>query len=157
MDYSLLGSSVHGILQARILEWITIPFSKESSQTRDQTKISCIAGEFFTIWATREAQFFNICKLISVTDNSNKVKNKNQDPLNRCRKCFWQSSPYIHDSTSPETEDIIKIIYETYREYPSQRWKAENIPSKFRNKGNIFSLLFNIVWKSYLYKSEQKK
>ena len=49
------GSSVHGILQARILEWVAILFSSGSSWPRDQTRVSCIAGEFFTIWATREA------------------------------------------------------------------------------------------------------
>ena len=46
------GSSVHGIRQAIILEWIAIPFSRGSSQPRDQTQVSCIAGGFFTIWAT---------------------------------------------------------------------------------------------------------
>ena len=51
------GSSVHGILQARILEWVAISFSRRSSQSRDQTLVSCIAGRFFTIWATREALF----------------------------------------------------------------------------------------------------
>ena len=51
MDYT-----VHGILQARILEWIAFPFSRGSSQPRDQTQISCIAGGFFTNLATREAQ-----------------------------------------------------------------------------------------------------
>ena len=40
--------TVHGILQARILEWVAIPFSRGSSQSRDQTLISCIAGGFFT-------------------------------------------------------------------------------------------------------------
>ena len=55
MNYNLLGFSVQGILQARILEWAAIPFSKGSSQPRDQTQVSCIAGEFFTMWATREA------------------------------------------------------------------------------------------------------
>ena len=55
MDYSLPGSSVHGILQARILEWVTIPFSRGFSQPRDQTWVSHIAGKFFTVWATREA------------------------------------------------------------------------------------------------------
>ena len=44
MDCSLPGSSVHGILQARILEWVAIPFSRGSSQSRDQTQVSCIAG-----------------------------------------------------------------------------------------------------------------
>ena len=56
MACSLPGSSDHGILQTRTLEWVAVPFSRESSQTRDQTQISCIAGRFFTIWATREAQ-----------------------------------------------------------------------------------------------------
>ena len=52
------GSSVHGILQARILEWVAIPFSTGSSQPRDQTRVSCIAGRFLTNWVTREAQIF---------------------------------------------------------------------------------------------------
>ena len=46
----------HGILQARILEWVVIPFSRGSSWPRDQTWVSWIAGRFFTIWATREAR-----------------------------------------------------------------------------------------------------
>ena len=45
---------VHGILQARILEWVAFAFSKGSSQPRDQTQVSRIAGGFFTSWATRE-------------------------------------------------------------------------------------------------------
>ena len=55
MDWSLPGSSVIGILQARILEWVDVPFSTESSQPKDWTQVSLIAGEFFTVWATREA------------------------------------------------------------------------------------------------------
>ena len=51
MDYL-----VPGILQARILEWVAFPFSRGSSQPRDQTQVSHIAGGFFTSWATREAQ-----------------------------------------------------------------------------------------------------
>ena len=47
---------VRGILQARILEWVAFPFSKGSSQPRDQTQVSCIAAGFFTSWPTREAQ-----------------------------------------------------------------------------------------------------
>ena len=48
MDYSPLGSSVHGILQARILGWAAIPFSRGSSWLRDQTWVSGMAGRFFT-------------------------------------------------------------------------------------------------------------
>ena len=54
MDCSLPGSSAHEILQARILEWVAIPFSKTSFQARDQTQVFYTEGRFFTIWATRE-------------------------------------------------------------------------------------------------------
>ena len=53
VDCYLLGSSVHGILQARILEWVVILFSRGTSWPRDQTQDSCIVGRFFIIWATR--------------------------------------------------------------------------------------------------------
>ena len=49
------GYTVHGILQTRILEWVVFPFSRGSSQPRDWTQVSHIAGRFFTSWATREA------------------------------------------------------------------------------------------------------
>ena len=48
VDYSPPGSSVHGILQARILEWVAISFSRRSSPLRNQTRVFCIAGRFFT-------------------------------------------------------------------------------------------------------------
>ena len=48
--------TVHGILQARILAWLAVPFSRKSSQPRDQTQVSYIAGRFFTSWATRKAR-----------------------------------------------------------------------------------------------------
>ena len=56
MDCSPPGFSVPKILQARILEWIAIPFFRGSSQPRVWTRVSCIAGRFFIIWATRDAQ-----------------------------------------------------------------------------------------------------
>ena len=53
MDYT-----VHGILQARILEWVAMSFSRGYSQLRGKTHVSHIAGRFFTIWATKEAQIY---------------------------------------------------------------------------------------------------
>ena len=50
MDYT-----IHGILQARILEWVAFPFSRGSSEPRDHTQVSHIAGRFFTRWVTGEA------------------------------------------------------------------------------------------------------
>ena len=59
MDYT-----VHEILRARILEWAAFSFSRGSSQPRDQTQVSRIAGRFFTSWATREALGHNYCSII---------------------------------------------------------------------------------------------
>ena len=54
-DCSPPGFPVHGILQARVMQWVVISFSRGSSRPRDRTWVSCIAGRFFTNWATREA------------------------------------------------------------------------------------------------------
>ena len=55
IDYSLPDFTFHGSLQARILEWVSMPFSRGSSQTRDRTWVSWIASKLFTIQASREA------------------------------------------------------------------------------------------------------
>ena len=55
MDCNLPGSFVHGIFQARILEWVAISFSRESSRAKDRTQVSHIACRLFTTGATRES------------------------------------------------------------------------------------------------------
>ena len=62
MNWSPPGSSVHQILQARILEWVAIPFPRGSSQPKDRTQVSNIAGRFFTVWAT-QAYMINVLKI----------------------------------------------------------------------------------------------
>lgn len=57
-DCSLPGSSAYGMLQARIMEWVVIPFSKGSSRPRSQIQIFCNAGGVFIIWAITEAQVY---------------------------------------------------------------------------------------------------
>ena len=57
---------VHGILQARILEWVAFPFSRGSSQPRDRTQVSHIAGRFFTSWTTREAHVKQMIPFIAL-------------------------------------------------------------------------------------------
>ena len=64
MDCSLPGSSVHGIFQARILEWVTISCSRGSSWPWFGNRISCIAGKFFTDWTTRKALHIHIFPLV---------------------------------------------------------------------------------------------
>ena len=54
VDCSPPGSSVHGIFQARILAWVAISFSRGSSRPGDWTRVSCIAGRLFTMWAKQE-------------------------------------------------------------------------------------------------------
>ena len=56
MDYSLPGSSVHGDSPGKNIRVIVMPSSRGSSQPKNWTQVSCIAGGLFTIWATREAQ-----------------------------------------------------------------------------------------------------
>ena len=68
MDCSLPGSSVHGIFQAIVLEWIAIFFPRVSSQPRDRTQVSCIVDRRFTIWATRSViwdYFFKFFELMN--------------------------------------------------------------------------------------------
>ena len=78
MDYT-----VHGILQARILEWVAIPFSRGSSPPRDWTQVSQIAGRFFTSWVTREAQECIDLKLpLQTLADINTVK----------EKVFWEEN-----------------------------------------------------------------
>ena len=66
MDCCPPGSSVHGILQARILEWVAMPFSRGSSQPRDWIHVSCITGEFLTFWVTGEAHYVWVCVCVCV-------------------------------------------------------------------------------------------
>ena len=75
MDCSPLSTSVYESLQARILEWVAIPFSGGSFQPRDWTCISCIAGRFLTAWATREAQpHQKLLQIIPIHEHCNFLK-----------------------------------------------------------------------------------
>ena len=74
MECFLPGSSVHGIIQARILEWVAILFFTGSSQSRDRTWVSYVEGRFFTIWATRETLgislfYLTLCDPMDISDS----------------------------------------------------------------------------------------
>ena len=78
MDCSFPDSSVYRIFQARVLEWVGISFSRGSSQPRDRTRVSLIAGRCFTVWATREAESEEELKslLMKMKEESEKVRLK---------------------------------------------------------------------------------
>ena len=105
MDCSLPGFSVHGIFQARILEWVAIPFSRGSSQPRDWTWVSCTVGRFFTVWATIYVikYVFESAKKIKLRKDHLFViilgyfKKKYQNCLINKKEYFWDYFPWVWD------------------------------------------------------------
>ena len=85
MDCSWPDSSVHGILQARILEWVAMPASRGSSWLRNRTWVSCIAGRFFTDWASRAISQIKTIPWMSPFDSEEII------PImfNTCRGAWW--------------------------------------------------------------------
>ena len=69
MDCSLPGSSIHEIFQARILEWVAISYSRRSSQPRGWTRVSCIVGRLFIVWATKEVHYKWHFLFFSISNN----------------------------------------------------------------------------------------
>ena len=100
MDCSLPGSSVHRTRQARILEWVAISFSRGSSQPRNQTRVSCIAGRFFTDWAMREACRFTHTGRPSVSYPLPCLFFSTHSPSTPCPVCSPQNPILYHTSTS---------------------------------------------------------
>ena len=93
MDCSLLGSSVHGIFQARILERVAMPSSRGSSQPRDLTQVSRIAGGFFTSWATREAQdYWSGSPMQPISRGSSRPRNQTKESLLIAQKSLVRGS-----------------------------------------------------------------
>ena len=118
MDYSLPDSSVHGIFQARILEWVAISFSRESSRPRDQTQVSRIVGRCFTIWATREVLY------------------------NCIYVCIYQHTHFLHLSISQPP-----LYLDVPSEWIlANRTQAEVISTPQTASMYYFSLTFVILW-----------
>ena len=97
--------AVHGILQARILEWVTSPFSRGSSQSRDRTQVSCFAGGFFTSWATKEAQklssrcLINVCWIVEGRKSSRRFAHTSfVSSFDKLRRWQW-AWPLFHKSS----------------------------------------------------------
>ena len=108
MDYT-----VHGIPQARILEWVAYPFSSRSSWPRNQTGVSCIAGGFFTNWAIREALKKKKKKKLKNTILSShyswfkkEEKQTESKYFQLALKCFWKSTAELKN-----TEGFVHIFF----------------------------------------------
>ena len=94
----LMDYTVHGILQARILEWVAAHFSRGSSQPRDQTQASHIPGGLFTSWTTRED--------LNVT-----VSHKQQNKTRKCEQMCWEHEKnrfiLISDPSAPSSQQVV--------------------------------------------------
>ena len=127
MDYSPPGSSVHGIFQAGILEWVAIPFSRGSSPPRDQTQVSCIAGKFFTVWVTREVGF--------LSTDCDKIEPGEHEPMEsmadtlggtlRSPSCFCFSPNYVPAALSASV--CIGVFLKLQRLLCSCAWQARPV------------------------------
>ena len=117
MDCSPPGSTVHGIVQARTLEWSAIPFSRGSSWSSVQTWLSCMAGRSFTIWATREVwdvaktrdKFGSICggnRILNTSKDTSSGKNTLSLYVVKLSWSPWRMNPEGLN-TWPWTVDIL--------------------------------------------------
>ena len=89
MDCCPPGSSVHGILQPRVLDWVAIPLSRGSSQPRDWTQVSCIVGEFFTVWSM--IQTLNSKAYVQGSQGNHSVSSAAW--IHKCEMMVWVLQP----------------------------------------------------------------
>ena len=111
-----LSSSIHEILQARVLEWVAISFSQGSSQAGDQTQVSCIAGRFFTNWAT------TFSSISSIKDEVNIF-------LSTCQLLCFVFVSYSHFR-------LARVIYWVLSNTPAANWHAPD-PSERSSKNPL--------------------
>ena len=93
MDCSPPGSSVHGIFQATVLEWIAISFSRGSSQPRDRTQVYRIVDRCFTIWATREVWLYRSQQTVEISSRYGNTRPPYQPPEKPV--CWSRSNSWI--------------------------------------------------------------
>ena len=132
MDYT-----VHGILQARILEWVAFPFSRGSSQPRDRTQVPFIAGRFFTSWTTREAHSIiikmgNNCQVLTLPG------------VNCLTHIIWTK---LHDTHETDFLVLLKPMGNHGKAKKSRAWEMSymvtlRFTSQTANSGaNIFQVI----------------
>ena len=125
MHCSPPGSSVHGILQTRILEWVAMPSSRGSSQPRDWTQVSHIAGRFFTVWATQEALFSSLVTIKS---------------LNNCHRCLSHDYKIFQiDLTALQFSSVQSLSHD--RPFVTPRITAHQASLSITNSRSLLKLM----------------
>ena len=135
MDYSLPGSSLHGIFQSRILEWIATLSCRGSSLPRDRIWVLCIAGRFFTIWVTREAPtnvlVTQLCP--SLCDSMDSIPpDASIHEILQPRKLEWIAIPFSRGSsqrgTKPGSPALqVDLYYLRHQRFPKEKWFTKKI------------------------------
>ena len=158
MDCSLSGSSVPGILQARILEWAVIPFSRGSSWSRNWTQIFCIAGRFFTDWATRETKNTGVDSLF-LLQGIFLIQESNWGHLH-CRRILYQLSYQGIPCALLVRSKLVQPLWKTLWRV-SPKLKTEVSSSSETSEGNTNSnskrRLYPHVHYNTIYNSQDEK
>ena len=95
--------TVHGILQARVLEWVAFPFSRGSSQPRDRTQVSHIAGRFFTSWATGKPKNTGVGQSVSQFSHSVVSDSLRPHKSQHTRPPCPSPTPRVHPDSRPSS------------------------------------------------------
>ena len=144
MNCNLSGSLVHGLFQARMLEWVAISFSTGSSWLRDRTWISCIAGRWFIIWATRETPLLQ----------KNFPTQESNQGLQHCRWILYQLCCLgIPNQSAEATHQLSASLLSTTTcpapRHPSAPWRESNPALPSQPMPSITSLfLLPLVYKN---------
>ena len=147
MDCSPPGSSVHEILQARILEWIAISFSRGSSQPRDRTEVSRIAGRFFTIWAMREAPKYYVgSPIIFLANNYHKnyCTFKNEIRPLFIVLLFSFKEIYCHNPTSVDNGKGRRLGAERWTGWNASPWMRSGLEKEGKNAASVWVCLDSV-------------
>ena len=132
VDCSLPGFSVHGILQARILEWVTISSSRGSSRPRDRTQVSHIGGRRFNLWATREAKL-TLYQGLSHTSPTWKIKlpsHKIHTGIYTIQYTTMKMRYYLY-FIEEKTEDRKLGIFSRIMQFLMKKWDLSTCSSDF--------------------------
>ena len=143
MDCRPPGSSVHGMVQARILEWVAISFCKGSSQLRDQTQVSCIAGWFFYHWTTKEVW----CQHCSLGKTYARARGRDSESLQSWAELqggFWEGTvrvPWLSGVSLPLSGILFGIFEKKGRNYLSKTEKSKNYVFVNTDKSTVSTVL----------------
>ena len=129
-DCSPPGSSGHGILQAKTLEWVPSPFTRASSQPRDWTQVSCSASRFFTIWITRE----NLENSAGATGLEKVKKGNPKECSNYCTIALISHASKV----------MIKILQARLQQYVNL--EVPDVQAGFRKGRGTRDQIANIYW-----------